>query len=117
MLRLSEYRMMLASIMSSVSSIAFEFLIQCAKLQKSYVLRKKKQLFLIFLYVLLVSYFTKTTKTLSSGLKLFQSLCAKCYVLVFKSELLRQFHITFHIHYRGSIPRKQKPRFFEPKKQ
>ena len=38
MLRLSEYRMMLASIMSSVSSIAFEFLIQFAKLQKKSIL-------------------------------------------------------------------------------
>ena len=24
-------------------------------------------------------------------------LCAKCYALVFKSELLRQVHITYHI--------------------
>ena len=30
---------------------------------------------------------------------LLQSLCAKCYVLVFKSKLLRQCHTTFHIHF------------------
>ena len=77
MLRLSEYRMMLASIMSSVSSIAFEFLIQCAKLQKSYVLRKKKQLFLIFLYVSIISYLTKTSKTPSS---MFKTMSFKVYV-------------------------------------
>ena len=42
---------------------------------------------------------TKTIKTLSSALMLLWSLCAKRYVLVFKSELLRQCHTTSHIHF------------------
>ena len=53
-------------------------------------------------------FFTKTEKTLLSVLKLFQSFCAKCYVLVFKNKLLSQFHTTFHIHYRGFKPFKRK---------
>ena len=53
---------------------------------------------------------TKTIKTPSVGLILFQSICNKCYDSVFKSTLLRQSHITRHNHCRGSIPQKEKQR-------
>ena len=52
---------------------------------------------------------TKTIKTPSVGLILFQSLCAQCYDSVFKSTLLRQSHTTRHTHWRGSSPQKEKP--------
>ena len=54
---------------------------------------------------------TKTIKTPSVGLILFQSLCAQCYDSVFKSALLRQSHTTRHNHWCGSSPQKEKPRF------
>jgi hypothetical protein len=41
--------------------------------------------------------------------------CAKCYVFVFKSKLLRPSHITFHIHLRGYKPSKEKPCFQQKK--
>ena len=56
--------------------------------------------------------FTKTKKTLFQSWCSNQSFCVKCYVLVFKNKLLSQFHITFHIHYRGFNPSKEKPSSF-----
>ena len=57
---------------------------------------------------------TKTIKTLSTALMLLWSLCAKRYVLVFKSKLLRQCHTTFHIHFVSQVL-ERKTRFSEPK--
>ena len=51
---------------------------------------------------------TKTIKTPSVGLQLFQSLCAQCYDSVFKSALLHQSHTTSHNHWGGSSPQKEK---------
>ncbi len=48
---------------------------------------------------------------------LLQSSCAKCYVFVCESKLSRQTHITHHITIVVTNIKKQKHRFYEPKKQ
>ena len=53
---------------------------------------------------------TKTIKTPSVGLILSESICAQWYAFGFKSTLLRHSHTTFHNHWCGSSPQKEKPR-------
>ena len=53
---------------------------------------------------------TKTIRTPSAGLILFQNLCAQCYDYVFKSTLLCQSHTTRHSQWLGSSLQKEKPR-------
>ena len=43
---------------------------------------------------------------------LFQSFCAKRYVLIFKNKLLSQFHNSYHIHFVASSSQKEKPAAF-----
>ena len=57
-------------------------------------------------------YKQKPRKPLLSVFMLFQSLCVKCYVLVFKNKLLSQFHTTYHIHFVATSPQKEKPAAF-----